>query len=83
MNTIARTPQDIGTALRNARKSAGYTQKALAERSGIWQETISKIETGTGSAKLDTIFDLCAALDLELNISQRSKGADIALEDIL
>ncbi|MBL4750147.1 MAG: helix-turn-helix domain-containing protein [Amylibacter sp.] len=83
MDTIARTPEDIGTALRNARKAARLTQKGLADRSGIWQETISKIETGTGSAKLDTIFDLCAALDLELHVSPRSKGANIALEDIL
>jgi len=76
MDYIARTPNDIGHALRNARKARELSQQALAARSGIWQETISKIENGSPGTRLETICDLLAALDLELNVTERSKGED-------
>lgn len=82
MENFARTPKDIGHAIRQARKRQKLTQKQLASMSGIWQETISKIETGTTSTKLETIFDLLAALDLELIVNSRSKGTADAFEDI-
>jgi len=83
MKRIARAPKDIGNELRRVRKEAKLSQRELAERVGLWQETISKIENGASATKLGTIFDICAALDLELIISPRSKGANVDLEDIL
>ena len=71
MDHIARTTKDLGQALRAARKAKG-----------VWQRTVSNIETGASGAKLDTIFDLLAALDLELRIVPRSKMSPRDLEDI-
>lgn len=82
MRTLARTPKDIGHAIRQARKVRNLTQKDLATRSGVWQETISKIENGLSGTKIDTIFDLFAALDLEFQVQDRSKGSSDKLEDI-
>lgn len=82
MRQIARTPKDIGHAIRQARKAKAMTQKELASRSGVWQETISKIENGHSGTKLETLFDLCAALDLELVVTDRSKGSRAPFEDI-
>lgn len=82
MRQLARTPKDIGHAIRQARKAKGMTQKELGTRSGVWQETISKIENGLSGTKLETLFDLCAALDLELVVTERSKGSSASLEDI-
>ena len=81
MNYLARTPADIGHALRRARKKGRLTQRELASKSGVWQETISKIENGLPGAKLETIFDICAALDLELVVNNRSKGSTEFLEE--
>ena len=81
MNYLARTPADIGHALRRARKKDRLTQRELASKSGVWQETISKIENGSPGAKLETIFDICAALDLELVVNNRSKGSTEFLEE--
>lgn len=81
MNYLARTPADIGHALRRARKKNGLTQGELASKSGVWQETISKIENGLPGAKLETVFDICAALDLELLVNNRSKGTTEFLEE--
>ena len=82
MKQFARTSKDIGHAIRQARKAQNLTQKDLAVRSGVWQETISKIETGVASTKLETVFALLAALDLELQVQPRSKGSQADLEDI-
>jgi len=82
MDQIARTTKDLGQTLRAARKAKGLTQAELAARAGVWQRTVSNIETGTSGAKVDTIFDLLAALDLELRIVPRSKMTQRDLEDI-
>ena len=82
MVRIARTTKDLGNALRQARKARGLTQSELASRAGIWQRTVSNIETSASGAKVDTIFDLLAALDLEIHIVPRSKIALADLEDI-
>ena len=82
MNQIARTTKDIGNALRNARRAKGLTQTELASRAGVWQRTISNIETSASGARLDTVFDLLAALDLELRIVPRSKMKPGDWEDI-
>ncbi len=82
MNTIARTTKDIGNVLRNVRKAKGLTQTELASRAGVWQRTISNIETSASEARLDTVFDLLAALDLEFRIVPRSKMKPGDLEDI-
>jgi HTH-type transcriptional regulator/antitoxin HipB len=82
MKHLVRTPKNIGHAIREARKAKSLTQTDLAAMSGVWQETISKIENGSGGTKLETIFELLAALDLELTVTERSKGASDGLEDI-
>lgn len=82
MQHLVRTSKNIGHAIRQARKEKNLTQKDLASLSGVWQETISKIETGSSGTKLETIFDLIAALDLEITVSERSKGTSDGLEDI-
>lgn len=75
-----RTPQQLGAAIKRARRAAGLSQSALAEKVGIWQETISKIESGQTNARVDTLCDILAALDLEIAIRPRSKGSP---EDIV
>ncbi|WP_208354178.1 helix-turn-helix domain-containing protein [Pseudaestuariivita rosea] len=82
MKYLARSPQEVGHAIREARKAQKLTQKDLAIRSGVWQETISKIENGLSGTKLETIFDILSALQLEVTIHNRSKGSSASLEDI-
>lgn len=82
MKHLVRTPKNIGFAMREARKAKNLTQSDLASLSGVWQETISRIENGSCGTKLETIFALIAALDLELTVTERSKGDSDRLEDI-
>ena len=83
MQQLARTPKDVGHALRWVRKQKNMSQQELATHSGIWQETISRIENGSAGTRLDTLFDLCAALDLEIQLIDRSKSTANHLEETL
>ena len=82
MQNFVRIPRDLGHAIRLARRENKWTQADLATRSGVWQETISKVEAGRGGTKLDTILALFAALDLELLVSTRSKGSTSDFDNI-
>jgi len=82
MQTIARTPKQIGDALRRARKLKKLSQAELGEKTTLWQETISKIEGGSDATKIGTLCALLTALDLELVIAQRSKGSADEIVDI-
>jgi len=83
MSAIARTPRQIGQALRRVRKNTGLSQSDLAGRSGLWQETISKIEGGSPGSRVETVMEICAALDLEIVIRPRTKGNADHLADTL
>lgn len=54
-----------------ARRAAGLSQQALAERAGVRQETISRIETAKHSASPATIAKIEGALRAA---SSRRKG---------
>jgi HTH-type transcriptional regulator/antitoxin HipB len=82
MADLVRTPEQLGSVVRRARKKQGLTQAALGRVAGVRQETISIIETGNSAAKLETLLAVLAALDLDLRIDPRSKGGGVDLEEI-
>ncbi|WP_425451901.1 helix-turn-helix domain-containing protein [Thalassospira indica] len=82
MNDLARTPKQIGNTIRRARKARGWSQTVLGQKSNLRQETISLIETGNPSARMDTILTVLAALDLELRIHTRSQSSSSDIEEI-
>ncbi|MFZ1234857.1 MAG: helix-turn-helix domain-containing protein [Thiofilum sp.] len=58
----------LATALRDQRKRAQITQSTLAEHTGLKQATISALENQPDGTKLETLFKLLSALDLELHL---------------
>lgn len=52
------------------RKSAGITQKEVAEKSGLTQQMVSRIEKVTNSPTLDVFLRYVSALGLELKINK-------------
>jgi len=55
-------------AMIDARKNTGLTQKQLAERTGIAQGDISKLENGSANPSLRTLQRLAAAMDMKLKV---------------
>lgn len=81
MESIARTPRQLGNEIREGRRRIGLTQEQLAAKAGVRQRTVSDIENA-GNARLDTVMRLLAALDLELTLRTRTKGSAKDIEEI-
>lgn len=62
-------------AIVDARKSKRMTQKELAERTGIDQSDISKIETGIANPALSTLKRLAEGMDMVLKLEFVPKHA--------
>ncbi|MDP4120288.1 MAG: helix-turn-helix transcriptional regulator [Bacillota bacterium] len=55
----------LGLNIAYYRKLRGYTQESLAEKIGIDQTHMSKIEIASVGISLDVYFSICKALDVE------------------
>lgn len=75
MNQIIRTPKQLGRTLEGFRKNMGLTQNTLSARIHLRQATISAVENAASSARLDTLFGILAALNLEIVIRPRTRGS--------
>ncbi|MEX2495178.1 MAG: helix-turn-helix transcriptional regulator [Woeseia sp.] len=82
MNQSARTAKQIGAIVRRARRNAGLSQTDLADRIGLRQATISRLERGEDETKLSTLLDALTALGLEITIDRRGKTKAQDLEDL-
>ena len=82
MNTLVRSPKQIGVAIRKIRRAKDLNQTQLSERAGLRQATVSNIENGDGATRLATFCDVLAALDLELIVRQRTLSGAQDIEDI-
>lgn len=82
MNDLVRDPRQLGNVIRRTRKRRGWTQSMLAEKAALRQETISLVETGSPTARLETLLSILAALDLEFQIAPRSKGSSENIDRI-
>ena len=65
------SPESLGSALREERRKKGLSQATAGKSVGIDQPTVSKVEQGNSGTRLDTLFRLLAALDLELVLQPR------------
>lgn len=59
---------DIARVLRGERKKQEITQKALAKKAGISQQTVSHIESGIGDVSLGSLKKISKVLNLEFKI---------------
>lgn len=67
------THRALGRRFEEARTEAGLTQSQLADRSGIGQAEISKIERGLGNPTAGTMLKLAAALGTSITLEPSSR----------
>ncbi len=82
MEQIARTPKQIGDAIRRQRRKLSLNQTNVGDRTKLRQATISAVESGATGTQLGTLCDILAALDLEFVIRPRTKAKPAAIGDI-
>jgi transcriptional regulator with XRE-family HTH domain len=62
---------DAASSLRTARHQVGWSQRELAQRTGIAQPTIARIESGAADPRLETLSELLRACGVELECAPR------------
>ncbi|OBU02212.1 helix-turn-helix domain-containing protein [Morganella psychrotolerans] len=70
------SPASLANAVRDQRKISKMSQTQTAELIGIKQTTVSDFENKPESTKLETLFKILAALDLELHVTKRGSTPD-------
>ncbi len=60
---------ELARVLRGERKKQEITQKVLAKKAGISQQTVSHIESGIGDVSLGSLKKISKVLNLEFKIS--------------
>lgn len=67
------TPEDLASALRDARNTADLTQQELSMRSGVRQATISDLEQMLHPRTFNNLLRIFAILKLELILQEQDK----------
>lgn len=71
------SPEMLAQALKNIRKERQLSQSVVADSVGLKQATISGFENRPEGSRVETLFKLLTALDLELHLSERdAKNAE-------
>lgn len=68
----------IAAALKKARQEKGWSQRELAQKTGLPQAHISKIENGHVDLQLSSLIQLARVLDLECLLVPRAMVNTIA-----
>ncbi len=69
----ATSPKVLGQILKSARSQKGLTQDQAGNLVGITQAMVSRIERGESNARIDTLFRLMSALELEVTVKPIEK----------
>ncbi|GGY72885.1 helix-turn-helix domain-containing protein [Marinobacter zhanjiangensis] len=68
------SPELLAQAIRNARVDHNLSQQSVAELVGIKQNTVSSFENHPEKSRVETLFRLLSALNLELSITERNQS---------
>jgi len=74
MEQLIHSPKSLGSAIRRQRKIKKLNQKDAGNAFKVEQSTISSIEQGAPGTRLETLFRVLAALDLEMVIRPKKLG---------
>ena len=72
----ATSAANLAMQVKEQRLARNMNQIEMAQKIGLKQSTVSAFENTPGGTKLDTLFKLLSALDLELVIQPREQATD-------
>ena len=75
---LIHSPERLGDYIRDIRKVNKLSQTDVANTVGLKQATISGFENNPDNSRLDTLFRILAATDLELHLVPR--GVNIIVD---
>lgn len=69
---------DLVDEIKDKREKLGLTQKELAERTGLKQSAIARMESGGAIPRLDTILKVAIAMGMKFSLIKDEDAASIA-----
>lgn len=72
---------NIGSHIREARHSAGFTQAALARQAGMSQPQVAQLERPTANPRIDTVERVLTALGWTLRVERSLAPVDVTQID--
>ncbi|WP_027713641.1 helix-turn-helix domain-containing protein [Dickeya chrysanthemi] len=67
--------KQLSSSLKDVRITQKLSQRKVASKVGIRQDTVSSFEQHPDSTKLETFFKILSALNLELTVTPRNMDA--------
>lgn len=75
-------PPELGLAIRERRRTLGFTQSDLAVAAGVSRRWIIDLEAGKTTAQLSLILRVLAELDLVLDVRPVSRSRSTEMVDL-
>lgn len=77
---IIRSAQDLALYLNDKRKQLKMSQSEVADLVGLKQDTISKFENSPDNSRIDTLFRILSALNLNISLVERGQKTHEEIE---
>lgn len=71
---LIRSPKELALQIINQRKKLKLSQAKVGKLVGLKQQTISEFEIKPESTKLDTLFRILSALNLDIKILKKNEA---------
>lgn len=81
MEQLVYSPKSLGSAIKRQRNAKQITQSVAGKAFKIEQSTVSSIEQGAPGTRIETLFRILAALDLEIVIRTKKPLNDKTKEN--
>lgn len=74
MDQLVYSPKSLGSAIKRQRKASKLSQDEAGSPFKLDQTTVSSIEQGAPGTRLETVFRMLAALNLEMVIRPKKNN---------
>lgn len=77
---IIRSAKDLALYLNDQRKQLKMSQSAVADLVGLKQDTVSKFENSPDNSRIDTLFRILSALNLNISLVEKGQKTHEEIE---
>lgn len=77
---IISSAKDLALYLNDQRKQLKMSQSEVADLVGLKQDTISKFENSPDNSRIDTLFRILSALNLNMSLVEKEQVTDEEIE---
>lgn len=70
---IIRSAKDLALYLNDKRRQLKMSQSEVADLVGLKQDTVSKFENSPDNSRIDTLFRIISALNLNISIVEKNQ----------